>query len=150
MNNVNNSKFCLHRGFSLLEILVAFAILSIFLGVLLNIFAGGVRGADITGQYARAVQLAESLLASVGHDVTLEPTTMDGVADDIYRWRIVIEPYTPPEPDWQPEKVPLQAYSVGVTVSWPSGLRERQFALSSLRLLPKTAKDQQQSDSGEQ
>lgn len=133
----------MQRGFSLLEILVAFAILSIFLGVLLNIFAGGVRSADLTGQYARAVQLAESLLASVGHDVTLEPKVMNGVADDIYRWRIVIEPYTPPEPEWQPEKVQVQAFQVGVTIHWPSGLSERQFALSSLRLAPRASTDQQ-------
>lgn len=128
---------------------MAFAILSIFLGVLLNIFAGGVRSADITGQYARAVQLAESLMASVGHDVTLEPKVLDGAADDVYRWRIVIEPYTPPEPEWQPDKVRVQAYQVGVTINWPSGLSERQFALNSLRLAPSDRSEQQGDQSGQ-
>jgi general secretion pathway protein I len=136
LNNLNNDARLWQQGFSLLEILVAFAILSIFLGVLLNIFSGGVRGADVTGQYARAVQIAESLLAGVGHDVALETKVMDGESDDVYRWRIVIEPYTPPETDWQPEKTPLQAYRVGVTVNWASGLSERQFGLTSLRLAP--------------
>lgn len=121
---------------------MAFTILSIFLGVLLNIFAGGVRSADVTGQYARAVQIAESLLASVGHDVVLEPKSMDGVTDEVYRWTLIIEPYTPSEPDWQPEKSPLQAYQIRATVNWPSGLRERLFVLTSLRL--KSAKKDRQ------
>lgn len=54
------------QGFSLLEILFAFSILSIMLGILLRIFSGGVRVAEITGNYAEAVQIAESLMATVG------------------------------------------------------------------------------------
>lgn len=129
---------------------MAFAILSIFLGVLLNIFAGGVRGADVSGQYVRAVQLAESLLASVGHDVKLEPQIMNGEADEIYRWNIVIEPYTPPEPEWQPEKAALQAYQVWATVKWPSGPSERQVVLTTLRLAPATEQDRQGETGGGQ
>jgi general secretion pathway protein I len=136
LNSLNSGARLRQCGFSLLEILVAFAILAIFLGVLLNIFSGGVRGADTTGQYARAVQVAESLLAGVGHDVALEAKVMDGESDEVYRWRIAIEPYTPPEADWQPEKTPLQAYRIGVAVFWTSGSSERQFALTSLRLAP--------------
>ncbi|MGR8932962.1 MAG: type IV pilus modification PilV family protein [Gammaproteobacteria bacterium] len=135
MSNVNKRPF-LQQGFSLLEILVAFAILSLFLGVLLNIFSGGVRGADVTGQYARAVQVAESVLASVGHDVALETNALSGVTDGIYRWTLIIEPFTPPEADWQAEKSPLQAYQIRAIVTWASGLNERQFVLASLRLAP--------------
>jgi general secretion pathway protein I len=136
LKNVNNNRPLLQQGFSLLEILVAFAILSLFLGVLLNIFSGGVRGADVTGQYARAVQIAESLLASAGHDVDLEAKVMNGETDEIYRWTLLIEPYTPPEADWQPEKAQLQLFQIRATVNWPAGMNERQFTLTSLRVAP--------------
>lgn len=108
--------------------------MALLLGVLLNIFAGGVRGADITGQYVHAIQVAESVLASVDHDVPLQGGALDGVTDDIYHWRLVVLPYTPPEAGWQPEKSPYQAYHVRVEVQWGAPPGQRQFALDTLRL----------------
>ncbi len=60
------------HGFSLLEVLVAFAILSLSLGVLLAIFGKGMDLVGTSDKYTRAVLLAESTLASVGVEKTLQ------------------------------------------------------------------------------
>ena len=54
------------QGFSLLEILIAFSILALSLGILLKIFSAGVNTAIIAENYTTAVQLSESLMAKVG------------------------------------------------------------------------------------
>jgi general secretion pathway protein I len=135
LKNIDNSRSSLQRGFSLLEILVAFSILAIFLGVLLNIFSGGLRGVELTAQHARATQLAEQVLTLAGREIPLVPGAMEG-ADDEYHWRIAIEPYYPPLADWQPDQVPFQLYRVSVLITWGDWPRVRQFALNSLRLAP--------------
>ena len=61
---------CHHRqsGFSLLEVLVAFSILALALGVLLQSFSTGMRGVTQSGLYSRATLLAESIFARAGRD----------------------------------------------------------------------------------
>lgn len=122
------------RGFSLLEILVAFSILSIMLGILLKIFSGGVRVAEITGNYAEAVQIAESLLADVGIEEDLAEGEQQGEIDAIYRWQIDTKVFTPDVEAWEPALLPVIPYQIDVTVSWPVGEGERSFSLTTLRL----------------
>ena len=122
------------QGFSLLEILVAFSILSIMLGILLKIFSGGVRVAEITGNYAEAVQIAESLLATVGIEEDLAEGEQHGESNTIYQWQIDTKVFTPDVDAWDPELLPVIPYQIDVTVRWPSGTGERSFSLTSLRL----------------
>ena len=53
-------------GFSLLEVLVAFAILALSLGVLLQIFSRAMSTTAVSGSYSRAAAMAEARLAEVG------------------------------------------------------------------------------------
>jgi len=81
------------KGFSLLEILVAFTILALSLGVLLNIFSKGVYTAALSEDYTAAVQIAESLLAGVGVENELAEGQLDGTEHDKYQWTITSFPY---------------------------------------------------------
>lgn len=126
-------------GFSLLEILVAFAILSLSLGVLLRIFGGGGRIAATADEYSRAIIVAESLLATAGIDAPLKPGETSGAVDDTYRWVLRVDPYPPDEAlAAAPANLGFKPYWVTLTVEWGDPEDPRAFDLKTLRLLPET------------
>jgi general secretion pathway protein I len=123
------------RGFSLIEILVAFVILAMSLSVIFRIFSGGLRNVALSEDYARAVLVAESQLAAVGVSEPLVRGVTTGEWDQRFRWQRVIEQYLPWE---QGKELPasLQAFQVSVNVDWEHAGRQREITLNSVRLKP--------------
>ncbi len=76
------------KGFSLLEILVAFSIMALALGIILTVFSQGLDKAGLSEDYNIATQLAESLLAKTGIETELQPGRQQGIELDKYRWMI--------------------------------------------------------------
>ena len=132
------------QGFSLLEILVAFTVLAMAMGVLMQIFSRGVNGASLADRYAKATMFAESKLASVGIEETLKETSSAGKFDDDFSWALSVRPYQDPFPKEQSvvefEKLmPTQLYELDLKVSFTADdRRERVVKLSTLRLGPRT------------
>lgn len=121
------------RGFSLLEVLVAFAILAISMGVLMEIFSRATLATLTSSQYSRAASLAESLLNDVGAEVPLEGGAVSGESDEGFSWEITIVPvqlHTEDPFDADAESV----FRVNATVLWRDAGRARQLTLSTMRL----------------
>jgi len=119
------------RGFSLLEVLVAFSILSLSLGVLLQIFSSGLRGAVVVDDYSNAMIIAESQLALAGVEEPLSEGSTNGEIDDRYRWQVTVAAYEEDE-----TKVSaITPYRVDVTVQWGAGDRQRKISLTTLKLV---------------
>ena len=126
------------RGFTLLEVLVAFAVLAVALGVAFEIFATGLRGARSADALTRAVLIAESRLARVGVETELTPGESEGETDDGTRWRIEI--HDQPAENGDDERVVTPSLPVLldiiVTVSWGEGAGRQSFVLRTSRLAP--------------
>ncbi|MGZ8218212.1 prepilin-type N-terminal cleavage/methylation domain-containing protein [Methylomagnum sp.] len=125
-------------GFSLLEILVAFALLSLSLGVLLRIFGGAGRIAGTADEYSRAIIVAESLLASAGIEAPLQPGETNGSVDDTYRWTLSVNPYPVDEALAGTQQLGFKPYWVELSVEWGDIDDPRAFDLKTLRLLSDT------------
>lgn len=126
------------RGFTLIEVLVAFAILALALGVLLQVFSGGLENARVSEAYTTAALLAESKLAAVGAEEPLAEGQSEGRFDDRFRWRVDVRPYEEGRSGAaDPDAWPVSAFEVAVTVSWDQGDEERSVSLSTLRLAAK-------------
>ncbi|MFO7641154.1 MAG: prepilin-type N-terminal cleavage/methylation domain-containing protein [Candidatus Competibacteraceae bacterium] len=122
------------HGFSLLEVLVAFAILSVSLGAILQVFATGLRNAGMADDYTRATLYAESILAAIGREAPPGAGVRDGPIDDQFSWRSTVSEHTDGLPD--PERTQMRAYRISVEVSWPGLARTRSVMLETLRLAP--------------
>jgi general secretion pathway protein I len=131
-----------NQGFSLLEVLVAFAILGIALGVLLQIFSTGLQATKLSEEYTYATALAESKLATVGVEAPYVEGVEEGrfYGNQKYAWRTTVALYDLLEQEEgaldQMSMVPVSAYWVKVEVWWGKIGKERTVALETLRLVP--------------
>ncbi len=123
-------------GFSLLEILVAFAILALSIGVLLRIFSGGLRTAIVSEDYQQAMSIAESQMERAGVEIELAAGSTSGVVAGKYTWTLQVVPYVMPQPKNDLVMPPLEVtpYTVQVRVAWMDGDDPKEFVLNSLRL----------------
>lgn len=124
------------RGFTLLEVLVAFAILAVSLGGLLVAFSDGLRTTDRSVTISTATLQAQSVMEEVGRSIPVRPGRETGVLDDGTRWQVSIEPFDTGESGAAAVVRTLFAYRVEVTVEWGTG---RTVTLTSLRLGPEDA-----------
>jgi len=120
-------------AYTLIEVLVAMMILSMSLTVIFRIFAGGLNKISIASDYARAVLVAESVLAAAGNTEMLQTGESSGDLFDKYRWVRIITPYL--ADDGQSfDELPVNVYRVSVVVEWPAIRGDRSFDLSTIKL----------------
>jgi general secretion pathway protein I len=115
-------------GFTLIEILVSFAVAALVLGALYRVFSGGLQASVAGERYSNAVLLAQSTLDEVS---AIRPAAADDTIGIYHRdWKVVNRP------DLLPANTQLQAmpYQVTVTVGWREGAHQREVSLSTLRL----------------
>lgn len=133
------------RGFSLLEVLVAFVVLSLALAVIMRIFSQGMSSVGESEHHARAVMLAESKLALLGAGIPLEEGETSGDSEDQLHWRVRLTAYDPDKlkaiKDGQPQPPPLpvRLLQVEVEVSWGAAhAAPRRIRLVTVKLAPRS------------
>ena len=122
------------QGFSLLEVLVAFAILAISLGVLLGIFSRATSATIASAQYSQAATLAESLLTLTGHEIALEEGALSGETESGFAWELTMLELDLAE-EFPASTLTVKAYRVNASVLWFDAGRPRRLTLSTLKLL---------------
>jgi len=124
------------QGFSLLEILVAFSILALSLGIILKIFSAGLQTASLAENYTLAVEIAESLRAKIGEEQKLALGESSGQENEYFNWTVQV---TSMELDISPQLSPslaAQIVQVKVIVSWGDENNPRSIDLTTLKLMP--------------
>lgn len=115
------------KGFSLLELLVAFAIMALSLGALYRASGGTVRGSLTAEHQGRATWLAASLLEA--HEVVLPQGIEESGESAGIRWSLRSAPYA--QAPAGPGVVGL--HQIWVHLAWDDGGRPQTLELSTLR-----------------
>ncbi len=128
------------RGFSLLEVLVAFVILALVATALFRLFGGALNNAAAADEWSRALLVAETRLAVAANAFPLREGSDQGTEKDtLLKWQTKVEPYvtpdTSPELAQASESSPTRLYRITAEVHFPSDLgKDRVVSLSTLRL----------------
>ncbi len=126
------------RGFTLIEVVVAFALLALALTLLLASLSGAARQVRIASDSSRATLHAQSLLAQVGVGETLQPGRRQGNYDaGRYRWVLDIAPYADPlkSPSSLSNPSAPRLLQLTLAMEWGDG-RGQQLRWQTLRLVP--------------
>lgn len=119
------------RGFTLIEVLVAFTIAAILLTALMQGFSRGLRGIVAAEAQLRLIEHARNILADVGTRIPLE-TGLESGEDAGLRWRAEIAPAARDGAvAEQAEALGLRLFAVEVEVRDTDGRAQR---LHTLRL----------------
>ncbi|WP_119459640.1 prepilin-type N-terminal cleavage/methylation domain-containing protein [Rhodospirillaceae bacterium SYSU D60014] len=120
-------------GFTLLEVLVALAILALSLAAVYETLSGGLRNEAVSRRYLAATILAEGRLAGVGAERPVQTGHWTGETPDGFRWTIDIGPPSGSRAAPMILQLP-RLLEVEVRVQWDQGDRTRMVRLSSLRI----------------
>ncbi len=126
------------RGFTLIEAIAAFVLLSLFLGILMSALSTAMRQTVRAEQESLAAQWAQSKLDLVGIGEKLETGDSEGRFDDAFEWRMTVEEYEPVRDEplaipLDPATLGMNLYRVDLVVAWGRGASEREAHFTTLR-----------------
>ncbi|OPX41367.1 MAG: hypothetical protein B1H13_02455 [Desulfobacteraceae bacterium 4484_190.3] len=113
---LNRESLWCGNGFTLIETLVAMAILSISLVVILQLFSGGLKSSRLSDNYTRAIFHAREKM----EEIFLNDNFTDGATEGEFSDGI---------------------FNIKVDVRWQEGSKEKHFEISTLRIAEKVTDD---------
>jgi general secretion pathway protein I len=118
-------------GFTLLEVIVALAILAFSSSVVFEVISNGIWRTRQAETGAQADLLVQSLLAEVGAEIPLREGQATGQFAGGFGWRLRIERFgdATDRQQW-----PLSAYTVMAEVLWDDASEKRSVTVKTLRL----------------
>ena len=122
------------RGFTLLEVMIATAILGLTFTLAMELLATGVRSAKASEEYIQAALLARQKMAQVVVTSSLDGSADAGELGGGFRWVSEIQPLP------QEEELPARLYQVRVRVTWPGRRGEKSLDLYTMRMAVNEAK----------
>jgi len=137
---IPQSAFRNARGFTLLEIMVALAILATGIVTVLELFGGSLRLGSKASQRTQAVIYAQNVMDRVLAKERLEDGEDSGEFPGGYRWQAQVQEVHPPEEDTKRLQSNRQQATdffhlkeIEVGVFWSEGVGQQSYLLRSLR-----------------
>ena len=124
------------RGFTLIEVLAALAILAMTAAFALRALSGALMLTDRGEREQAALSVAESVLDRVGRDIEVREGEQDGRTADGFAWQVRMSSYANGAGALETRPPAAHGIIVDVTVSWKAQRYTRKLHLSTLRLAP--------------
>ena len=126
LNKPNND------GFSLLEVIVALAIMAMGFVTVLQLFSGSIRSVNLSEQYLKGTTLAHSKMGELEVN-NYSVTEYEGIFPDEknYRWQLQVSPHTS---SLNSKENNIQLSEVTLNVLWEDAGKTRDVEISTLKV----------------
>ncbi|MBM4140425.1 MAG: type II secretion system protein [Nitrospira sp.] len=121
------------RGFTLLEVLVAIALLGIAITVVLQLFSANLRAVSASDDYVSAVIKAEAKMRELLDDDKLSEKSWSETTDDGYRIDVLI--YDAMKD--RTENLQVRLLEVNLIIHWIKDTKERSLTLKAMKVVEK-------------
>ncbi|GAB4540110.1 MAG: hypothetical protein Fur0020_09110 [Thermodesulfovibrionia bacterium] len=118
------------NGFTLFEVLVSIAILSIAIVVVLQLFSANMRNISKSDEYVKATIKAESMMREV-LDGELKEGTFMKRTDDGYNVEVSIKD----KDDKRMMNLPVKLLDISLNLKWSDGIKERVIRLNTMKVV---------------
>jgi general secretion pathway protein I len=123
-------------GFSLIELISAFAIMALAMGVFMEVTATSLRAAQRSSDFTQAALWAQSKLDSLGMGEPLREQSDSGRFDDKFDFVLDVRKLEAPPGDPTStvvEQVPVDLFRVELAVRWDEGRHPREMKFVTMR-----------------
>ncbi len=123
------------RGFTLLEVLVALAIMAIATTLVIQLFSADLRAIARSGDVTSAAVRGDSRIREIIAEPSLEEKTWTEEADDGYRMDIAVSEVMKPRTG----NLPVKLMEIDLTIRWLEGMKEKSLRLNTMKMIDKAA-----------
>jgi prepilin-type N-terminal cleavage/methylation domain-containing protein len=122
-----------HQGFTLLEVLVAVALLGIAVTAVMQLFSANVRAISVSEDYISASVRAEATMREILDNDDISEMSFTEITDDGYRMDVSIAEVL----QKRTENLQVRLLEIDLTLYWTSGAHEKSFTLRTMKLVEK-------------
>lgn len=123
------------EGFTLLEVIVAIAILGIAITIVLQLFSANLRAISVSGDYVSAATRAEAKMREILSDDRLTEKSFSEATQEGYRIDVSITDVIKE----RTENLQVKLLEVDLTISWIQGTKQKSMSLRTFKAVEKIA-----------
>jgi len=117
------------KGFTLLEVLIAVAILGVAVSIVLQLFSANLRALSASSDYVAAAAMAEAKMRWVLDDNALTEKSLSETTNDGYRIDVSVTEVLKD----RTENLQLALMEVSLTIHWTSGSKEKSLTVKTMK-----------------
>ncbi len=128
------------KGFTLLEVMLAFVVFALSFAAVLQIMAGSMRNVMRASDDTDVALLAQSLMDNVGAEIPVEEGSFSGTSMERYNWQLDIYFYASVEGDENSaltqelaDMSGIELYTIDLNIDWQAGRNDVQKHFSTVR-----------------
>jgi prepilin-type N-terminal cleavage/methylation domain-containing protein len=122
-----------HKGFALIEVLAAMALLGIAITIVLQLFSADLRAISASGDYISASTKAAAKMREILADDNLSERSFSEITDDGYRMDISITDALKE----RTENLQVRLLEIDLTVHWIKGMKEKSITMRTMKVVSK-------------